>query len=69
MFWFLSIRFGLKYFLKINVSVNIGDLRRKVYVQLNMWLNTLYFAQKCAQGPRNAVFRVLGFKKKGGGIR
>ena len=36
MFWFLSIRFGLKYFLKINVSVNIGDLRRKVYVQLNM---------------------------------
>ena len=27
MFWFLSIRFGPEYFLKMNISVNISDLR------------------------------------------
>ena len=27
MFWFLSIRFGQKYFLEMNISVNISDLR------------------------------------------
>ena len=27
LFWFLSIRFGPKYFLKMNISVNINDLR------------------------------------------
>ena len=27
MFWFLGIRFVPKYFLKMNISVNISDLR------------------------------------------
>ena len=27
MFWFLGIRFGPKYLLKMNISVNISDLR------------------------------------------
>ena len=45
-FWFLSIRFAPKYFLKMNISVNLSDLRSCS----NCWkcdLRPSYFAQTC----------------------
>ena len=57
MFWFLSIRFGPEYFLKMNISVNISDLRPCSHCYKNVILEfrPLYFAEKCPQNAGNAV--------------
>ena len=60
MFWFLSIRyFGPEYFLKMNISVNISDLRPCSHCYKNVILEfrPLYFAQKCPQNAGNAIQR------------
>ena len=54
MFWFLNIRFGPEYFLKMNISVNISDLCPCSYCY-KCDLRPLYFAQKCHQNAGDAV--------------
>ena len=57
MFWFLSIRFGPEYFLKMNISVNISDLRPCSHCYKNVILEfrPLYFAPKVPENAGNAV--------------
>ena len=65
MFWFLGIRFGPEYFLKmINIIVNISDLHPCSHCYKNVILEfrPLYFAQKCPQNAENAVSKTQNSK-------
>ena len=47
MIWFLSIRFGPEYFLKMDISVNVKNVILE--------FRPLYFAQKYPQNAGNGV--------------
>ena len=70
MFWFLSIRFGPEYFLKMNIIVNISDLRPCSHCYKNVILEfrPLHFASKFPQNAGNSVLDTTKFKRFPWGI-